>query len=186
MPYKLITPPTLEPIDLDQAKMHLRVDGYAEDDYIESLIMAARMQCESITQRAIMPQTWEYSDDDFDEELPLAYPPLISVTSVKYLDAFGVDQTLNPALYVVDDYEEPACIERAFQVTWPVVRDTPNSVKVRYTAGYANAAAVPAPIKQWILLAIGDMYAVRERSADRPAVTQGFADGLLDAYRIYG
>jgi len=55
---------------------------------------------------------------------------------------------------------------------------------VVYTAGYGAAVAdVPAPVKQWILLAIADMYGKRERSSERPAVVQGFADSLLDAYR---
>jgi hypothetical protein len=57
---------------------------------------------------------------------------------------------------------------------------------ITYTAGYGPAAAdVPAPIKSWLLLAIGDMYANRQRSAERPQVPQGFADSLLDPYRIY-
>jgi hypothetical protein len=30
------------------------------------------------------------------------------------------------------------------------------------------------------------MYTYRERSADKPAVPQNFADALLDTYRIWG
>lgn len=45
--------------------------------------------------------------------------------------------------------------------------------------GWATAADVPRPIKQWMLLAVGEMYANRE------ALPDGFADRLLDPYRIW-
>lgn len=44
--------------------------------------------------------------------------------------------------------------------------------------------AVPAPLRQWILLAIGELYENRERSYDKPVVPHGFVDALLDTYRI--
>jgi len=37
-----------------------------------------------------------------------------------------------------------------------------------------------------MLLAIGDMFANRERSAERPIVLQGFADSLIETYKVYG
>jgi hypothetical protein len=35
------------------------------------------------------------------------------------------------------------------------------------------------------LLALGDMYNNRERSAEKPVVPQNFADALLDTYRLW-
>ena len=58
---------------------------------------------------------------------------------------------------------------------------------VTYTAGYGAAAAdVPAPLKQWMLLAIGDMYEMRNASGDKPAVKHDFVDHLLNPYRLLG
>jgi hypothetical protein len=37
-----------------------------------------------------------------------------------------------------------------------------------------------------MLLAIGEMFANREASAERPAVAHGFADRLLDPFRVWG
>lgn len=58
----LITAPVLEPISLEQLKLHLRIelDVLDEDEYLEGLIIAAREHVEDVTRRAIMTQTWEY------------------------------------------------------------------------------------------------------------------------------
>ena len=44
---------------------------------------------------------------------------------------------------------------------------------------------MPAAIRQWMLLAIGDMYERRTASGERPAVRHDFVDALLDRYRIW-
>jgi uncharacterized phiE125 gp8 family phage protein len=76
----------------------------------------------------------------------------------------------------------------AFGKQFPATRDEINSVIVTYTAGYgATAADVPAPLKQWILLAIGDMYdQSRSLSSERAMVPGKFVDSLLDPYRFFG
>lgn len=52
-------------------------------------------------------------------------------------------------------------------------------------AGSNLVGVVPAVLRQWILLAIGELYENRERSiSDRPVVPHEFVDGLLDTYRI--
>jgi hypothetical protein len=58
-----------------------------------------------------------------------------------------------------------------------------NAVTVECTAG---SAAAPHALKAWTPLAIGEMFANREASAERPAVAHGFADRLLDPFRVWG
>ena len=182
------TAPTAEPLDLPQALAHLRVDDAYSNDYVTTLITAARQQAEDRTERALMPSTWALRLPAFPTadggSIELLRPPLISVASVQYLDAAGTLQTVSPAAYLVDVQSQPGRL-LPLSGSWPATANHPQAVTITYTAGYANAAAVPAPIKQWMLLAIGDMFATRERSAERPKVPQGFADGLLDPYRIY-
>lgn len=177
--------PGTEPVSLAEAKLHLRVDHDAEDALIGALIAAARTDCEDRLQRSLITTGWEWTLDAFDDLGYIPRPPLVSVTSLKYFDASGTQQTLDQSAYRVDlGGEQPSRLEPVTQ--WPFAQDRLNAVTVAYQAGYgSNASDVPGPVRQWILLAVGDMYANRERSSDRPAVGQDFADGLLDPYRVW-
>lgn len=56
---------------------------------------AATEAAEQMTGRAIMPQTWELTLDAFPDALELTRVPVASVTSLKYFDATGTEQTLS-------------------------------------------------------------------------------------------
>ena len=179
-----ITDAASEPITLEEAKLHLRVDATDEDDYISALIKVARSECENKTQRALITQTWETTLQGFTDCLQLRFPPLIAVSSVKYLDEDEAEQTLAPTVYRVDAYAEPAYVIRTYGETWPtVLPGHPSAVRIRYTAGYGDATAVPQPLKQWMLLHIGHWYANREGST-KDLGTLPMLDGLLDPYRV--
>lgn len=186
MSLKVITGPSSEPVSLDEAKLHLRVDGTTEDALISSLIVAAREEVEHLTGRALMTQTLEAAFDCFTDKMRLPKPPLVSITSVKYIDDSGVEQTLDAANYYVDDHREPVRFVRAFGVCWPSTRRQESAVKILYQAGYASAGAVPAGIKAWMLLRIGSLYANRESEAVGVTVAAlPYVDRLLDVYRVY-
>ena len=70
---------------------------------------------------------------------------------------------------------------------WPATRGEINAVRVRYVAGYSDAASVPESIKAWIKLQVGAMYENRESEVVEKgaAITLGFADRLLDRYRVW-
>ena len=195
MPVKRTTDATVEPLTVAEAKRHLREDLQDADNDadISALITAARTAAENRLNRTLITSTWtltldEFPEDDDDEGvILLPMGRVITVTSVKYLDSAGTLTTLDPSLYTTDLTGDIGKIFAAHGTFWPVTREQPNAVTVVYTAGYgATAALVPAPITTWIKLAIGDMYGQRERSSDRPAVPQDFADSLLDTYKIYG
>jgi uncharacterized phiE125 gp8 family phage protein len=192
MRVRVITGPSIEePVTLAEAKLHLRVDTTDEDSLITGLIVAARMAAEHETGRALINQTLRLTLDAFpaDGAIELLRPPVASITQVQYVDTAGATQTLSSTLYSLDSASAFAThyLLPSYGSTWPATRDQANSVWVDYVAGYGAAAtAVPQPIKQWILLAIGDLYANRERSAEKPAVPHGFVAGLLDPYRVWG
>lgn len=65
MAIKIINPPIVEPITLEEAKQHLRVDGNDDDLLIQSLIKQAREWCENFQNRKYITQTLEFVLDTF-------------------------------------------------------------------------------------------------------------------------
>lgn len=100
-----VTPPTSDPVSVAEAKQHLRAVDSDEDEYIGTLITAAREQVEDITRRALMTQTWDYFLDEWpdDDYITLPWGKLASVTSVKYKDSDGVETNLTKALSAFAD-----------------------------------------------------------------------------------
>lgn len=177
-----------EPITLAQAKAHLRVVTSDEDEYIQGLIVAARQMIEERTQRALVPRTEVLALDTFPAAIRLPWPVLQAVTSIVYLDVDGAEQTLSAEDYRVNAHTEPARITRAAGVSWPATENEEAAVLVTYTTGYPDAAAVPGPLKQWMLLAIGALYENREQvAAGVPIVSipDDFMGLLWQPYMVY-
>jgi len=163
MGYKLITGPATEPISSTEAKLHLKVEVSTDDNLITTLIQAAREMVEQFTRRALIAQTWELQLESFSEtEFMLEKTPVTSITSVKYYDQTGVEQTLSVSYYTLNLGTEPNKIMLASGYTWPSSRGYTNDVKIRFVAGYASEAAVPAALKAAMLLIIGHLYENRE------------------------
>ena len=91
----LVTAPPANPLSLEEAKAHLRVDHTDEDDLIEIYIKAATDYIDGrsgFLGRCIVRQTWRLVIDGFhDNEIKIPLPPLRSVNSVKYDDADGAE-----------------------------------------------------------------------------------------------
>lgn len=164
----LITPATEEPLTVDDAKLHCRVDHTDEDTLFETLILAARETAEDRTGRQLCTATWELKRDAFPgagEPLLLPRVPLQSITSIKYIDSAGTEQTWGSSNYQASLSREPGRIVPAFATPWPVARLIADAVRVRYASGYGTAAAVPAGLKAAMRLLVGHWYANREEVA---------------------
>lgn len=194
MALRITTAATITPITTADAKLHLRVDASDEDAYIDALVIAAKEAAEQRTNRSIMAQTFTLTLDEFPTAIRLDFAPILSVTSVEYKDPdTGEYTTLSSSSYTADIQSEPGWIVPAYDYSWTTIRQDINAVRVIYRAGYSASetagtaqAAVPKSLRQWMLLAVGDMYSRRNASAERPAVEQNFADRLLDRYKVYG
>lgn len=169
MAHKLITPPSLlSVISLAELRQHckLDVDGtgtHPDDSLVQTYLAAAHQHAEHHTGTAIGSQVIELALDAFPNgAIRLTPGPVASVSSVKYLDTAGVEQTLSSSLYALDDFATPAWLTEAFGTLWPATLDAANAVKVRYTAGFNTIA--PA-LKSALLLMVGHLYANREGAA---------------------
>jgi uncharacterized phiE125 gp8 family phage protein len=151
MTLKLKTAPIAEPVSLADMQAVMGVHDTTNtlrDSVIASRITAARMMAEEFTRKAIISQAWELYLPCFRPVLQLKMS-LQSVTSVKYIDTDGVQQTLADDQYLVDTVH--GCLYPAYGVTWPSVRSQHNAVVIEHVAGYGpNASDVPENVLEAI------------------------------------
>lgn len=189
MPTKVITAPTYEPISAADVAEYIRVDDLAQDELLlEGMITAARQYLEQYLSRPIATQTLEEALTGWADPIVLD-SSLQSVTSIKYLDLNGVEQTLASNQYLVDTYSEPAQITPAYNVEFPELYAVPNNVKVRYVAGYTSGGSpdlnpMPKPLRFAMMLIIGDLYANREAGGDKAYQINSTVQSLLQFYRL--
>ncbi len=158
------------PVSLADMKLHLRIESgiTADDTLITTLISAATTYCQEFQHRSYVTQTRYQYSDAFPRWFSVPYPPLISVTSIVYIDTAGSQQTLDSGQYRVDIKNEPGRITEAYNVSWPATRDLTNAVVLTYSAGYGAAAAVPDTVKEAIKLLVNHWYEHRESVSDIP------------------
>lgn len=190
MRFRVIEPAMVEPITLEAARLHLRLDldydpevpANPEDALVASLITAARQWCETFIGQALAPQTIEAAADAFGAELALPLGPVIEVTEVAYIDANGATTELPSSDYSFDAFT--GCLGLAYGAAWPSTRAHTNAVVVRYRAGY-TAAQIPQPIVQAMLLLVGHWFANREESVVGVSITEApmASKALLQPYR---
>ncbi len=187
MPTIRITDPATEPVTLQEAKQHLRVDSDEDDALIGIYIAAAREMAEGELGRSLITSTWEMRANAFSAALRLDWPRVQAVEWVQYLDPEGVWRILHSDNYTLDATSDvsAARLVPAYGCAWPAARPEVGAVCVRYRAGYGDFPSdVPQAIRHWMLLHIGSMYENRE-SVARDMKPLAFIGRLLDPYRVY-
>lgn len=206
MDVQLITPPTVEPVSLEEAKTHIRLEESVDDAYIEGLIVAARQHIEGVCWRGLLKQTWKRTMSGFDGynvlengpswlgretlrrpyiDLPRGHLNETPGVIVEYLDENGNTQTLDGSKYLIDSSEFRN--GRLHPVdAWPSTLVRFDAVRITYNVGWTAAENVPAPLRHAVLLLIGQMYEYRT-----PEITGTIAtemkftiDALTQQYRL--
>jgi hypothetical protein len=164
-----------EPIPLSWAKRQCQVNlSFNDDDeYIAGLIRDAREIAELHTNRSFLTRGFrEYYDGFPEQRLPIPYnviydiptrhefeskphnrfelsrSPLQYIAQIQYLDLHGDTQTLDPSIYYISPWREPAHILRQPPTkgnpppVWPWVLRRADSVWVDYFAGYGNPVSL--------------------------------------------
>lgn len=185
MIHKVTTEPTLEPISVEELRAIIgnrQAGDNSRDEVIKARITAARLWCEWFSAYHIMRKTVTAYDCEFPACIIELDCPLVSVTSVKYLDSTGVDTTLAADQYLVDTVGNR--ITPAYGLYWPSVRQQPNSVRIEYLVGLDNAALVPMPIKQAIAFIVGqwEQYQRAFEGGGYPPDFPNVAKSLLRPY----
>jgi uncharacterized phiE125 gp8 family phage protein len=185
---KIILEPE-ELITVADAEEFMRAEfSVSEEPLIESLITAARQWCEEYLGRAIGVQTIELRLGGFpaNDGPIILKSPVVEVATVKYLDADGVEQTMDEDDYLVSDAEPAEIVPVS---SWPYAFDSADSVRVEYDAGYSAGSPLVAPIlpktiKTAMLMMVADMYANREAQVEKQLVANPTVERLLSQYRL--
>lgn len=203
---RVIKGPASEPVSLDDAKAHLRIDHDDDDDLIAAYTAVARTRAEQFLNRALITQTLCYTLSPSQPPMaqsgalinpiifitpmiwpafgwqPIALPmsPVQSIVGIsqRYRDGKTIGLVAGDAFYG-DTTNEPArvTLNGRFQ---PIGSD----LAITYTAGYGDTGdAVPVSILHAIKLMLTFFYEHRgDDDGDMPKA----AEMLMWPYRMVG
>lgn len=145
MSLQIVTPPTAEPVTIDEVKARLRLTTTADDALILQLITTARVFAEAAVKKSIVSKGYSLTLERFPwptECLRLPVPPVSAVTSITYLDTTGALQTWPTDEYLVGLSQLPAVILPVPGTIYPATYRAPglDVVTVNFNAGPAAGA----------------------------------------------
>lgn len=187
----VITAPITEAVSLDEVRDQVRTTLTVEDAQLNIFRRAAREYYEGRTGRTVHETEWELVLDRFpvgdSVELPRA-TPLISITSVKYVDSDGTVNTFSTSNYIADTWSVPGRVTLAYGASWPTFTAYPVApVRIRYKAGITTVSPITEANdadKIPILLLTAALYENREavNVQDRAGIAQIAVKYGVEAY----
>lgn len=149
------TDPTVALITLAQAKAHLKITGSGEDAILEPMINRSGAVCAGYVGRRLTEGAFtEYYDGNGKSKMQLRQFPVDEIDSIHVdpLRAYGAATEVDAADIILD--AEAGIVTLAAGALFV---PGPQSVKVVYTAGYADDA-VPYDLQQASLLILQHHY----------------------------
>lgn len=160
-------PPTVDLIDLRLVREHLRIDHSGEDFMLTQLVNAAIDHLDGwrgILGRCISMQSWRSFASTLTD-LRLPFPDVQAITSVKYLDAGEVEQTLSPPAYRFGNDDLGGYLVFDGDLLPSVVAVREDAVRVEASYGFAT---LPSPLQTAILMIVASWYEGREGASVIP------------------
>jgi len=179
------------------ASIEVEEATHSDDTMLGNLITLARQYAEFVTGRALITQTWNGYLNCFPsgvDYIQIPYPPLQSITSIKYRDADWAEaadwETWSDDEYIVDSNRYIGRVVLAYGESWPTFTEYPvDPIHIVFVCGYGTTAvSVPIKIRQAILMYAATLYEVREEISTGLAInkvpTPLTVDNLLRQYQI--
>lgn len=158
----IVTAATDEPVTAAQVKAQTRVTYDDDDTLITRLITVARAHVEKRTGLSLAAQTIDAKCDDFCDLQYLGFGPVTSITSIKYFDGDGVEQTLSTDVYELRNDGIVGAAVLKYGQYWPTPRYG-TQITVRAVVGFAT---IPPDIIHAMLTLIAHWYENREAYGD--------------------
>jgi uncharacterized phiE125 gp8 family phage protein len=187
----IVSAPVNAIISTADAKAHCQVEDSDEDALIDGLVAAVTGYLDAqngILGRALISQTWRLTlnHTPCSDKLRLAFPPVQSVSLVKYLDADGDEQTFASSNYRFVAGGDAPYIELASGASWPTVSEQGGSFWVEYVAGYGDDASdLPPSLVVAAKMLLGHFFEHREAAQEGAVSTVPMAfDALTQTFRV--
>ena len=160
-------PAWLPPVTLEEAKRQLNIIGSQDDNLISTFIVAAARLCENETWRSFMPSSFTMMVSQAlvkkDQLVYVSKAPVTAISNVKYYDSNETLQTMvNGTDYVYSLESEPAMVK--FLTVPNVSTKKIYPYQIEFTGGWEAIEDVPTDIKIAVLMAVSDMYEMRNNS----------------------
>jgi len=202
---KLIAPPVIPLVSVQDMKDILKIDGDADDCRLALYIESAIDAMEKYTRRAFITRTFDLTMDGFSDsgdeamarlgagthELPvsyfqggadefdLPYPPILSITSIKTRDVDNTETTVDSSTYRLDG--DGGRVYLNISQIWPGNLRGRAAIVVRFKAGYGDDPSMtPAAIRGAVRDYVAQMY--------QCSGSCGMSDtckSALDGYKLY-
>ena len=152
--------PSGEPVTLDAFKNHARIDGEHDNDAAQLLLRSATRHIEHLTARQFVNATWQYTFAAWPASGTIWIPkaPLVSVTSITYLDGDGATQTVSADGYQALTTDVPASIVLQYGQSWPAARQDTEAITVTFVAGYGTDAANVPEVARFAIQRLGTYW----------------------------
>lgn len=162
------------PISLSLVKQHLEYEDDDRDELIQQYIRASQSWVENFTGKPMVVQTVVEEFSQFKNPMLLSKAPIISITSIEYVDQDEQPQEVTGFRKLGSRVYEPVG-------GWPTNFDfTP--IVVTYKAGFSD---VPADLISAQLLLVAHWFENREAATESPATEVALAvDSLCSPYRF--
>jgi len=184
--YTLNTAPVDTLITLEDAKTQMYVDHSDDDAYIQLLINLAERAVETCSEMYLGTQTVTLyldrfpsgymgsysgfvSDGNTLQMIKILRNPVKSITTIKYIDTDGTQQTLNASQYKIDINSQPARLVPSFGNDWPSTQGEINAVEIEFICGYSTLADMDTKkpmLTHAVKLLVGEWYENREAAQD--------------------
>lgn len=161
----LITAASAFPATPEEMRSQVRMTATDEDAVLLGYVQAATAAIELRLGRKLITQTFDVYYTGLSDPMILPFAPLGSagVTSVKYLDASQVLQTLATSVWEAGEKHRLPTVRLKYNQTYPATLGHADDVVIRAPFGYGTSgSSVPQPIRQAIMLFAAHLNENRE------------------------
>lgn len=183
----LLTPPTVEPVTVADAKLAARLDGSHWDAIVAGAISAARQVAEHETGLRLMQQTWRHELADWSGAAVALDVLRPDTVAVQYWSTGNAWVVLATNAYAWAAQDSAIALAPALGTGWPALGDVAIGPRVRIdvTLGATDPAAVPPAVQQFIKALVAVMAADPSLTAMDALGSSAYLPRMLDPCRLY-